>query len=49
LQESGEAKAERLVREVLGKLGGTKEELGRRRKGDAGKCASPGGCSRRRR
>lgn len=36
-QESGEVKAERLVREELARLGWTEAELVRRRKGDAGK------------
>jgi hypothetical protein len=36
-QESGEAKAERLVRGELAELGWAEEELGRRRKRDAGK------------
>ena len=36
-QESGAAKTERLVREELARLDGTEAELGRRRKGDAGK------------
>jgi putative transposase len=36
-QESGEAKAERLVREELARLGWTEADLGRRRKGDPGK------------
>ena len=36
-QESGEAKAERLVREELGKLGWEEADLAERRKGDPGK------------
>lgn len=36
-QESGEAKAERLVREELAKLGWTEDDLMQRRKGEAGK------------
>ena len=36
-QESEEAKAERLVREELGKLGWEESDLAQRRKGDAGK------------
>jgi REP element-mobilizing transposase RayT len=36
-QESGEAKAERLVREELARLGWTETDLAQRRKGDAGK------------
>jgi len=36
-QESGEAKAERLVREELAKRGWSEEDLKRRRKGDGGK------------
>ncbi len=36
-QESGGAKAERLVREELKKLRWTEDDLGRRRKGDSGK------------
>jgi REP element-mobilizing transposase RayT len=36
-QESGEAKAERLVREELAKLGWTEADLAQRRKGDSGK------------
>jgi hypothetical protein len=36
-QESGEAKAERLVREELAKLGWAEEQLVHRRKGDAEK------------
>jgi putative transposase len=36
-QESGEAKAERLVREELAKQGWLEADLGRRRKGDPGK------------
>ena len=36
-QESGEAKAERLVQEELKRLRWREEELGRRRKGDPGK------------
>ena len=36
-QESGEAKAERLVREELAKLGWQEADLAERRKGDPGK------------